>query len=73
MRIAKSEFGVSVMVSNEEYRVIRKIKSLGRVNRDMVPEYYQEIADKLVSRGVLNRIEIGDKEYYEPVRIKKND
>jgi|AGFS01.1.fsa_nt_gi hypothetical protein len=73
MRLARSEHGVSVMVSNEEHRVLQKIRSMGRVKRDLVPEYYQEIADRLVSRGVLNRLEINDNEYYAPIKDKKDD
>lgn len=71
MRLAKNEFGISVMVSNEEYRILRKIKSMGKVKVDLVPDYYQELSDKLVSRGVLNRVEIDDEEYYVPIKEKK--
>lgn len=71
MRLATNEHGFSVMVSNEEYRLLRKIKSMGRVKVDIVPDYYQELSDKLVSRGVLNRIEIDDVEYYTPIKEKK--
>lgn len=71
MRLAKNEFGISVMVSNEEYRVLRKIKSLGKVKIDRVPDYYQELSDKLVSRGVLNKEEIDGEEYYIPIKERK--
>lgn len=71
MRLAKNEHGFSVIVSNEEYRVLRKIKSLGRVKVEIVPDYYQELADKLVSRGVLNKEEFDEEEYYTPVKEKK--
>lgn len=71
MRMAKNEHGFSVIVSNEEYRVLRKIKSMGRVKAELVPDYYQELSDKLVSRGVLNKVEIDGDEYYEPVKEKK--
>lgn len=71
MRIAMNEHGFSVMVSNEEYRILRKIKSLGRVKVELVPDYYQDMADKLVSRGVLNKEEFDEEEYYIPVKEKK--
>lgn len=71
MRLAKNEFGISIMVSNEEYKILRKIMSMGKVKVDVVPEYYQELSDKLVSRGVLNKIEIDDEEFYIPIKEKK--
>lgn len=71
MRLAKNEHGFSVIVSNEEYRVLRKIKSMGRVQAELIPDYYQELADKLVSRGVLNKEEFDEVKYYTPVKEKK--
>lgn len=70
MRMAKSEFGHSVMVSNEEYAVLNKIRARGKVPVLGVQEYYREVADKLVSRGVLNIHEDDGKEYYVPIRSK---
>ena len=72
MRMTKSEFGHSVMVSNEEYAVLKKIQARGKVKVLGIQEYYQEVADKLVSRGVLNIIEDNGEEYYVPIR-RKND
>lgn len=68
MRMAKSEFGHSVMVSNEEYAVLKKIKARGKVPVLGIQEYYQEIGDKLVSRGVLNKVEENGEEFYIPIR-----
>lgn len=68
MRMTKSEFGHSVMVSNEEYSVLKKIKARGKVPVLSIQEYYQEIADKLVSRGVLNKVEEDGEEFYLPLR-----
>lgn len=68
MRMTKSEFGHSVMISNEEYSVLKKIKARGKVPVHSIQEYYQEIADKLVSRGVLNKVEENGDEFYLPIR-----
>lgn len=70
MRMTKSEFGHSVMVSNEEYAVLKKIRARGKVPVLGIQEYYREVADKLVSRGVLNIHEEDGEEYYVPIRSK---
>lgn len=70
MRMAQSEFGHSVMVSNEEYAVLKKIHARGKVPVLGIQEYYREVADKLVSRGVLNIIEDNGEEFYVPIRSK---
>lgn len=70
MRSVGTQNGYSVIVSNEEYRLIKKIDANIKVPASSLQEYYQELADKLVSRGVLNREENDDEVYY--VSIKRN-
>lgn len=71
MRMTNSEFGHSVMISNEEYAVLKKIKARGKVPVLSIQEYYQEMGDKLVSRGVLNKVEENGEEYFVPIRSPK--
>lgn len=70
MRTIPNEFGFSVMVTNEEYVLVQKIKARGIVPIESIKPYYQEMADKLVSRGVLNKEldEEKDEEFYTPVK-----
>lgn len=72
MRLVHNVHGHNTMVSNEEYKLLKKIKARNSVPVDTVNEYYQELADKMVSRGVLNKEQ--DKEgndVYLPVRSPK--
>lgn len=55
MRSIKTDKGYSIILSNEEYSLYRKIKAKSKVSEDALPEFYQEMADKLVSRGVLDK------------------
>lgn len=72
MRTVLNVYGHNTMVSNEEYKLLQKIKARGTVPVEKVNEYYQELADKMVSRGVLNKIENGDgTESYQTVRSSK--
>lgn len=73
MRLAKNEFGISVMISNEEYLLLKKIKARGKIKALDTKEYYQEMADKLVSRGLLNKEDIDNEEYYMPLKRSSND
>lgn len=68
MRLAKNEFGVSIMVSNEEYLLIKKINARGKVAADGIQEYYKDMAEKLVSRGLLNMEEDGDEIYFTGIK-----
>lgn len=73
MRTVQNEHGFSVMVTNEEFALVQKIKARGIVPVDSIKPYYQEMADKLVSRGVLNieQNEETDEEVYTPIRSRK--
>lgn len=72
MRTVQNVHGHNTMVSNEEYSVYLKIKASGSVQSERLNEYYQEMADKMVSRGVLNKEEKDDgTEVYTTVRSTK--
>lgn len=72
MRTVQNVHGHNTMVSNEEYSVYLKIKASGSVQTKRLNEYYQEMADKMVSRGVLNKEEKEDgTEVYTTVRSTK--
>lgn len=64
MRYVKAENGYSVMVSNDEYSLIRKIKANGKYPLANLDDYYQELGEKLYSKGLLNKITENDKEYF---------
>ncbi|BEH88143.1 hypothetical protein [Klebsiella phage phiKp_21] len=57
MRSIKTDNGYSIILSNEEYSLYRKIKARKKIHEESLPEYYQELANKLVSRGVLDKTE----------------
>lgn len=57
MRTIKIDQRYSIILSNEEYALYRKIKAKSKIKEDELPEFYQEMADKLVSRGVLDKSE----------------
>ena len=68
MRMTTNMYGHSTMVSNEEYSVLKKIKARGKVPVQSINEYYSEVGEKLVSRGVLNKVQIEGTEYFVPIR-----
>ncbi|EON7637157.1 hypothetical protein FOI42_RS02070 [Escherichia coli] len=72
MRTVPNLHGHNTMVSNEEYKLLQKIKARGTVPVKNVNEYYEELAEKLVSRGVLNKEQNDDgDEVYVSIRSKK--
>ncbi|EMR6005919.1 hypothetical protein WJW27_002619 [Escherichia coli] len=72
MRTVLNVHGHNTIVSNEEYKLLQKIKARGTVPVEKVNEYYQELANKMVSRGVLHKIENDDgTESYQTVRSSK--
>ena len=71
MRSVDTKNGYSIIVSNEEYRLIKKIDANIRVPVDSLDEYYQELGSKLVSRGVLNIDEDGETEYFVSIKRSK--
>lgn len=68
MRLTKNEFGISIMVTNEEYLLIKKINARGKVASDGIQEYYQDMAEKLVARGLLNKEEENDEIYFTGIK-----
>jgi hypothetical protein len=71
MRSVDTKNGYSIIVSNEEYRLLKKIDANIRVDVESLGEYYQELGYKLVSRGVLNIDEDGDTEYFVSIKRSK--
>lgn len=67
MRTVPSSNGYSIIVSNQEYRLLRNISARGKVDPSTLEEFYQELAEKLHSRGVLNKTQIDGVEYFTPV------
>ena len=64
MRTVHNALGYSVIVSNEEYLLLKKIHQRKSVKMDSIKEYYQEMADKLISRGVLDVEENEEGEFF---------
>lgn len=56
--------GIRVPISQEEQDVLDKAKAT--VSARDLNEREREIARRMVSRGVLNRIDDGEKVYFEP-------
>ncbi|AFC21741.1 virion structural protein [Cronobacter phage vB_CsaM_GAP32] len=71
MRSVDTNKGYSVIVSNEEYRLIKKVDANIRVPVDSLDEYYQELGEKLYSRGVLNKVENNGTEYFVSMKRSK--
>lgn len=71
MRSVDTNKGYSVIVSNEEYRLIKKVDANIRVPVDSLDEYYQELGEKLYSRGVLNKVENDGTEYFVSMKRSK--
>ncbi|AQW88819.1 putative structural protein [Erwinia phage pEa_SNUABM_50] len=71
MRAVDTKNGYSVIVSNEEYRLIKKIDANIKVPVESLSEYYQELGEKLYSRGVLNKEENDETEYFVSIKRSK--
>ncbi|SOK58566.1 hypothetical protein [Yersinia phage fHe-Yen9-04] len=71
MRAVDTKNGYSIIVSNEEYRLIKKVDANIKVPIESLSEYYQELGEKLFSRGVLNKEEDGDTEYFLSIKRSK--
>lgn len=64
MRYFEIMNGIRVPISQEEQDVLDKAKAT--VSARDLNEREREIARRMVSRGVLNRIDDGEKVYFEP-------
>lgn len=71
MRAVDTTHGYSVIVSNEEYRLLKKVDANIKLKYDSIKEYYQELGDNLVSRGVLKRIEEDGILYFVSIKRSK--
>lgn len=71
MRSVSTGNGYAIIVSNQEYRLIRNISARGKVSTESLDEFHCELADKLYSRGLLNKVQDGDEEFYTPVNKEK--
>lgn len=71
MRSVGTNKGFTIIVSNEEYRLVKKIDANIEMPVDYFGEYYQELGDKLVSRGILNKVEKDGTEYFVSIKRSK--
>ncbi len=71
MRSVDTNNGYSIIVSNEEYRLIKKVEANIEVPVESLDLYYQELGEKLYSRGVLNKVENDGTEYFVSMKRSK--
>lgn len=71
MRSVDTKNGYNIIVSNEEYRLIKKVDANIKIPVQSLDEYYQELGEKLYSRGVLNKIENNGTEYFVSIKRSK--
>lgn len=64
MRYREIAGGIRVYVSQEEDTLVQKILEAGTAQKKSLDEREQEVARKLVSRGVLNRVKANDEIAY---------
>lgn len=55
MKIRQIRGGLAISVNNEEEQLVHKIEESGALARDTLDEREQELARRLVSRGVLTK------------------
>lgn len=68
MRFIEVTGGLNMPVSEEEQQLIEKVGKTNNINKKKLTEREQELARKLVSRGILDRKQI-DKEYHFSVNL----
>lgn len=72
MRTAKNNNGVDVMISTEEYKLLRKILANNEIPKSKMSEYDDHIAENLLRRGVLDyRLDNGEVVYKNIQKDKK--
>jgi DNA-binding NarL/FixJ family response regulator len=64
MRYREIAGGIRVYVSLEEDTLVQKILEAGQASKHSFTEREQEVARKLVSRGVLNRVKANNEIAY---------
>ncbi len=70
MRTRETDQGYTVIVSNAEYMLLRKIDSRHYIPVDDLDEYYQEMGEKLYSKSLLNKVQKDGKEYFVSLKRK---
>ena len=73
MRTVQNIHGVPVIVSTEEYKLIRKIHAKGKCPASDFSEFYQELAHKLFKRSVLNCDNSSDEPLYSTITQKPKE
>lgn len=72
MRTAKNNNGIDVMISTEEYNLLRKILAKKEVPKSSMSGYDERLADGLLRRGVLGyRLDEGEVVYLNIQKDKK--
>lgn len=71
MRSVDTNKGFNIIVSNEEYRLVKKIDANIEMPVEHFGEYFQELGEKLYSRGVLNKIDKDGTEYFVSIKRSK--
>ena len=69
MRYFEIAGGFRVTLSGEEQRVLTKVEKNHRIASGDMEEREGEVARTMVRRGLLNRVQVNDKEHY----IANND
>lgn len=71
MRTVEIPGGYSILVSNDEYRLIKKVNANIKLPVESLEPYYQELGDKLVLRGVLNKENENSTDYFVSLKRSK--
>lgn len=56
-----------VVVTNDEHRLLKRIREQDYMKKSNLEEYDQQIANQLVNKGVCKRIRINDKLCYKAI------
>ncbi len=64
MRSVDTNSGFSIIVSNAEYSLVKAITKRGKVPVSSLGDYYQELGEKLYSRGALCKITEDGTDYF---------
>lgn len=64
MRTAKNMYGYDTVVSSDEYKFLMQLKNCHKVKESELSPYYQELADKLYGKSLLQRTVNNDEVKY---------
>lgn len=71
MRYINTVNNFGMIVSNDEYDLIKKIKAHGKYPVNKLSEFYIELGDRLCSKGgVIDKVEEGDEEFFVYLKRK---